>query len=126
MTPVTYVVVATLKKTEQEDYYDRETDFNPFIIKYLEPWGIKKRHNLPTWKVVSLLFLKNTRSCRVLQSSEPAKAVGLLPGNSALAKPIASLSRDRIPFYGCWLRTEVQHRVHSRARRLYHKVKSNE
>ena len=33
MTPVTYVVVATLKKTEQEDYYDRETDFNPFIIK---------------------------------------------------------------------------------------------
>ena len=33
MTPVTYVVVATLKTTEQEDYYDRETDFNPFIIK---------------------------------------------------------------------------------------------
>jgi hypothetical protein len=26
-------VVATLKTTEQEDYYDRETDFNPFIIK---------------------------------------------------------------------------------------------
>jgi len=33
MTPVTYVVVAGLKKTEQEDYYDRETDFNPFVIK---------------------------------------------------------------------------------------------
>jgi uncharacterized integral membrane protein (TIGR00697 family) len=33
MTPVTYAVVAVLKKTEQEDYYDRGTDFNPFRIK---------------------------------------------------------------------------------------------
>jgi uncharacterized integral membrane protein (TIGR00697 family) len=33
MTPVTYAVVAILKKTEQEDYYDCETNFNPFIIK---------------------------------------------------------------------------------------------
>ena len=33
MTPVTYAAVATLKKTEQEDYYDRDTDFNPFIVK---------------------------------------------------------------------------------------------
>jgi queuosine precursor transporter len=33
MTPVTYVVVARLKKAETEDYYDRETDFNPFIIR---------------------------------------------------------------------------------------------
>jgi queuosine precursor transporter len=33
MTPVTYGVVATLKKTEQEDYYDRDTDFNPFVLK---------------------------------------------------------------------------------------------
>jgi uncharacterized integral membrane protein (TIGR00697 family) len=30
MTPVTYMMVAKLKKTEQEDYYDRGTDFNPF------------------------------------------------------------------------------------------------
>ena len=27
--PLTYVVVARLKKAEQEDYYDRNTDFNP-------------------------------------------------------------------------------------------------
>jgi uncharacterized integral membrane protein (TIGR00697 family) len=33
MTPVTYVAVAALKKTEKEDYYDRETDFNPFSMK---------------------------------------------------------------------------------------------
>jgi uncharacterized integral membrane protein (TIGR00697 family) len=30
MTPVTYRVVAFLKRTEQEDYYDYHTDFNPF------------------------------------------------------------------------------------------------
>ena len=33
MTPVTYAAVTALKRTEQEDYYDRETNFNPFIIK---------------------------------------------------------------------------------------------
>ncbi len=33
MTPVTYVAVGALKKVEQEDYYDRETDFNPFKLK---------------------------------------------------------------------------------------------
>ena len=33
MTPVTYLAVGRLKRTEQEDYYDRDTDFNPFIIK---------------------------------------------------------------------------------------------
>jgi uncharacterized integral membrane protein (TIGR00697 family) len=33
MTPVTYVAVAALKKNEKEDYYDRETDFNPFSMK---------------------------------------------------------------------------------------------
>jgi len=33
MTPVTYRVVAFLKKAEQEDHYDRNTDFNPFILK---------------------------------------------------------------------------------------------
>ncbi len=32
MTPVTYAVVRVLKKAEQEDYFDRETDFNPFKI----------------------------------------------------------------------------------------------
>lgn len=30
MTPVTYGVVAALKRVESEDYYDRETNFNPF------------------------------------------------------------------------------------------------
>jgi len=29
-TPLTYVVVNALKKVEQEDYFDRETRFNPF------------------------------------------------------------------------------------------------
>jgi uncharacterized integral membrane protein (TIGR00697 family) len=33
MTPVTYRVVAVLKRTEHEDYYDRHTDFNPFTLK---------------------------------------------------------------------------------------------
>jgi len=30
LTPVTYAVVNTLKRVENEDYFDRETDFNPF------------------------------------------------------------------------------------------------
>ncbi len=30
MTPVTYRVVKSLKRAEQEDFYDRGTDFNPF------------------------------------------------------------------------------------------------
>jgi len=33
MTPVTYRVVAFLKHAEQEDYYDRDTDFTPFSLK---------------------------------------------------------------------------------------------
>ena len=32
MTPVTYVVVGALKQAESEDYYDRGTDFNPFVV----------------------------------------------------------------------------------------------
>ena len=32
-TPVTYRLVAFLKKAESEDYYDRKTDFNPFSLK---------------------------------------------------------------------------------------------
>ncbi len=32
-TPVTYKVVAALKRAEHEDYYDRHTDFNPFKLK---------------------------------------------------------------------------------------------
>src|SRR5438105_5427868 len=32
MTPVTYRVVNALKRTEQEDYYDRDTDFTPFSL----------------------------------------------------------------------------------------------
>jgi uncharacterized PurR-regulated membrane protein YhhQ (DUF165 family) len=31
--PVTYRVVAFLKRAEEEDYYDRDTDFNPFRIE---------------------------------------------------------------------------------------------
>ncbi len=33
LTPVTYYVVAKLKKAENEDYYDTNTNFNPLIIK---------------------------------------------------------------------------------------------
>ncbi len=32
MTPVTYLVVNFLKRAEREDYYDRDTDFNPFKL----------------------------------------------------------------------------------------------
>ena len=32
MTPVTYLVVNGLKRAEGEDFYDRETDFNPFAV----------------------------------------------------------------------------------------------
>jgi uncharacterized integral membrane protein (TIGR00697 family) len=32
-TPVTYRVVNFLKRVENEDYYDRGTDFNPFTLK---------------------------------------------------------------------------------------------
>jgi queuosine precursor transporter len=31
-TPLTYVIVNALKRAEHEDYYDRETDFNPFRL----------------------------------------------------------------------------------------------
>lgn len=31
-TPITYAIVDFLKKSEQEDYYDRETNFNPFSL----------------------------------------------------------------------------------------------
>ena len=33
MTPVTYRVVAFLKRAEAEDWYDRNTDFSPFHIR---------------------------------------------------------------------------------------------
>ncbi|HEX5477878.1 MAG TPA: queuosine precursor transporter [Burkholderiales bacterium] len=33
MTPLTYRVVGFLKRREGEDYYDRGTNFNPFILK---------------------------------------------------------------------------------------------
>jgi queuosine precursor transporter len=32
-TPATYRIVAFLKRAEQEDYYDRHTDFTPFSLK---------------------------------------------------------------------------------------------
>ena len=31
MTPVTYAIVNSLKRVENEDYYDRATNFNPFV-----------------------------------------------------------------------------------------------
>jgi uncharacterized integral membrane protein (TIGR00697 family) len=33
MTPVTYRVVGFLKRTEQEDFFDRGTNFTPFSLK---------------------------------------------------------------------------------------------
>lgn len=32
MTPVTYQIVNALKRAEHEDYYDRDTNFNPFKV----------------------------------------------------------------------------------------------
>jgi uncharacterized integral membrane protein (TIGR00697 family) len=32
-TPFTYAIVNFLKRAEQEDFYDRETDFNPFTLE---------------------------------------------------------------------------------------------
>lgn len=32
MTPITYAVVSALKRAEHEDYYDRGTNFNPFVV----------------------------------------------------------------------------------------------
>lgn len=32
-TPLTYRIVGWLKRVESEDYYDRNTDFNPFTLK---------------------------------------------------------------------------------------------
>jgi queuosine precursor transporter len=33
MTPLTYIAVGALKSAESEDYYDRQTDFNPFLVQ---------------------------------------------------------------------------------------------
>ena len=32
-TPLTYKIVAALKRTEHEDYYDRDTRFTPFSLR---------------------------------------------------------------------------------------------
>ena len=32
-TPLTYRIVGWLKRVEQEDYYDRDTNFTPFTLK---------------------------------------------------------------------------------------------
>jgi hypothetical protein len=32
-TPVTYKIVGFLKRAEHEDYFDRDTDFNPFSLE---------------------------------------------------------------------------------------------
>jgi uncharacterized PurR-regulated membrane protein YhhQ (DUF165 family) len=31
-TPLTYLIVNTLKRVENEDYFDRDTDFNPVTL----------------------------------------------------------------------------------------------
>ena len=36
-TPLTYVIVGRLKKLENEDYYDRDTDFTPFALSVARP-----------------------------------------------------------------------------------------
>jgi uncharacterized PurR-regulated membrane protein YhhQ (DUF165 family) len=33
MTPATYKIVNFLKRVEHEDYYDRDTNFNPFALE---------------------------------------------------------------------------------------------
>jgi queuosine precursor transporter len=33
MVPVTYKIVAALKRAEHEDHYDRGTNFTPFSLK---------------------------------------------------------------------------------------------
>lgn len=35
-TPVTYLVIGFLKRSENEDYYDRNTNFNPMVIERVE------------------------------------------------------------------------------------------
>ena len=32
-TPLTYLIVGFLKRAEHEDFYDKETDFNPFSLE---------------------------------------------------------------------------------------------
>jgi uncharacterized integral membrane protein (TIGR00697 family) len=32
MTPLTYAIVRFLKRVENEDFYDRDTNFNPFAV----------------------------------------------------------------------------------------------
>jgi hypothetical protein len=32
-TPFTYLIVGFLKRAEHEDYYDKDTDFNPFSLE---------------------------------------------------------------------------------------------
>ena len=32
-TPITYQIVGFLKRAEHEDFYDRNTDFNPFLLQ---------------------------------------------------------------------------------------------
>ncbi|MDB4979144.1 MAG: hypothetical protein JWM56_1330 [Candidatus Peribacteria bacterium] len=36
MTPITYYAIGTLKRAENEDYYDKNTNFNPLILKISE------------------------------------------------------------------------------------------
>jgi queuosine precursor transporter len=37
MTPLTYRIINFLKRTEREDYFDRDTDFNPFRLDAARP-----------------------------------------------------------------------------------------
>jgi uncharacterized integral membrane protein (TIGR00697 family) len=40
-TPVTYKIVGFLKRAENEDYFDRNTDFNPFTLEVQTASGTK-------------------------------------------------------------------------------------
>jgi queuosine precursor transporter len=34
--PLTYSAIAVLKRAEQEDFFDRQTDFNPFVLSHVQ------------------------------------------------------------------------------------------
>lgn len=46
MTPLTYWVVTALKRAEREDYYDLDTDFNPFLWRWNRPRGEETAHGV--------------------------------------------------------------------------------
>jgi hypothetical protein len=88
------------------------------IVHTIHP-SVKRSPSGPCFRMDGI---KKPRACRVLQSSEPAEAGrGPTWQFPPWPRPIASSPRDWTPLHGCWLRTGVQHREHSRAPFLYHK-----